>query len=88
MFLSGGIARLTDGTIAGATTGLFEDMRNAVRFGIPEEEAIRAATITPARVIRTADSIGSIKAGKLADFLVCGEDLSLRQVYIGGRAVT
>ena len=87
VFLSGGVARLADGTIAGAATGLFEDMRNAIRFGIPEEDAIRAATIIPARVIGAADSIGSIEAGKHADFLVCGEDLSLRQVYIGGKAV-
>lgn len=87
VFLSGGVARLADGTIAGAAAGLFEDMRNAVRFGIPEEEAIRAATFTPARVVGAADSIGSIEAGKYADFLVCGEDLSLRQVYIGGKAV-
>ena len=88
VFLSGGVAKLADGTIAGAASGLFEDMRNAILFGIPEEEAIRAATITPARVIGAADSIGSIEAGKFADFLVCGEDLSLRQVFIGGRAVT
>ncbi len=84
VFLSGGVARLADGTIAGAASDLYADMRNAVAFGIPREEAILAATLRPAREIGRESEIGSIEAGKLADFVVCGEDLSLRAVYIGG----
>ena len=84
VFLSGGVARLADGTIAGAASDLYSDMRNAVAFGIACDEAIRAATILPAREIGRADEIGSIEVGKLADFVVCGEDLSARAVYIGG----
>ena len=87
VFLSGGVARLADGTIAGAASDLYADLRNAVAFGIAREEAIRAATIRPAREIGRADEIGSIERGKLADFVVCGEDLSLRAVYIGGERV-
>jgi N-acetylglucosamine-6-phosphate deacetylase len=59
-------------------------MRNAEAFGIPREEAIRAATIRPAREIRRESEIGSIEAGKLADFVVCDERLVKREVYIGG----
>lgn len=84
VFLSGGVARLADGTIAGAASDLYADMRNAVAFGIPVEEAIRAATIRPAREIGRGSEIGSIEEGKLADFVVCGEDLSAREVFIGG----
>ena len=87
VFLKGGVARLEDGTIAGAAANLYEDMRNAIRFGIPEEEAIRAATIVPAREVGAEGEIGSIEAGKLADFVVCGDDLSLRQVWIGGERI-
>ena len=87
VFLRDDAARLADGVIAGAVSGLYVDMRNAVRFGIPEAEAIRAATIIPARAIGADREIGSVEPGKLADFVVCGEDLALRQVYIGGSAV-
>ena len=84
VFLSGGVARLADGTIAGAASDLYTDMRNAVAFGIPREEAIRAATIRPAREIGREREIGSIEAGKLADFVVCDERLVKREVCIGG----
>ncbi len=84
VFLSGGVARLADGTIAGAASNLFRDLRNAVSFGIPEETAILAATLTPARELGRADEIGSLAPGRFADFLLCGEDLSLRAVYMGG----
>ncbi len=87
VFLSGGVARLADGTIAGAASDLGRDMRNAVAFGIPREEAILAATIRPAQEIGRAHEIGSIEKGKLADFVVCDEDLNPSAVYIGGEKV-
>ena len=87
VFLSGGVARLATGTIAGAASDLYTDMRNAVSFGIPKEEAIEAATLRPAREIGRADEIGSIEVGKYADFVVCGEDLAPSAVYIGGQKI-
>jgi N-acetylglucosamine-6-phosphate deacetylase len=48
------------------------------------ERAILAATIIPAREIGEDAEIGSIEEGKLADFVVCDEDLQCRAVYIGG----
>lgn len=84
VFLNGGVARLADGTIAGAASNLFQDLRNTLDFGIPAEEAIRAATLTPAREIGRDDEIGSIEEGKLADFIICDEGWNLREVYIGG----
>lgn len=87
VFLAGGVARLADGTIAGAASDLFKDMRNAISFGIPRDEAIIAATIRPAREIGRADEIGSIEKGKLADFVICDDGLNAKAVYIGGEAV-
>ena len=84
VFLSGGVARLADGTIAGAASHLYRDLRNAVAFGIPMEEAVRAATLTPARELGREEEIGSIAPGRFADFLICGDDLSLREIYLGG----
>ena len=85
VILKGGAARLSDGTIAGSVSNLYEDMLRAIRFGIPEHEAIRASSIVPARVIGADKEIGSIESGKLADFIVCGENLELKQVFLGGK---
>ena len=85
VFLAGGVARLADGTIAGSATNLYDCMCKAVEFGIPREQAIRAATIIPAQQIGRAAQIGSIEPGKLADFVVCDKALNRRAVYLGGQ---
>lgn len=84
VFLEGGVARLSDGTIAGAASNLLRDLQNALAFGIPAEEAIRAATLTPARELGREQEIGSLEAGKLADFLICDPDLELQEVWMDG----
>ena len=87
VFLKGGIARLSDGTIAGSAATLTQCLQNAVAFGIDRNEAIRAATLNPARQLGCADRVGSIAVGMHADFLICDESLELRSVYIGGRKI-
>ena len=86
--LSGGVARLLDGTLAGSATNLFECMRRAISFGIAEEDAIRAATYNPACVLGVEKTFGSIQPGMQADFLVCSPDYSQKQVYLGGKLLT
>lgn len=46
----------------------------AIRAGLPPEEAWRAITINPARVLGVGDRIGSLEKGKDADLVVCTED--------------
>ena len=87
VFLSGGIAKLSDGTIAGSATNLFECMRRAMSFGIAEEDAIRAASYNPACSLGAQDKIGSIETGRFADFIVCNADYSEKTVYMGGKAI-
>ena len=83
-YLKDGVARLGDGTIAGSATNCFECMQRVISFGIPKEDAIRAATYNPARQIGCLDRAGSIADGKLADFVICDEALNRKEVYIGG----
>lgn len=85
VFLHGGIARLADGTIAGSATNLFECMQRAVSFGIPREDAIRAATYNPARQIGALSEVGSIANGKCADFVVCDAELNRKEVWLAGQ---
>ncbi len=85
VFLKDGIAKLADGTIAGAATNLFDGMKNAILFGIPEADAVRAATVNPACAIGAQDKVGLIAAGRYADFIVCRSDYTGCRVFMGGR---
>jgi N-acetylglucosamine-6-phosphate deacetylase len=59
----------------------------AMEFGIPEEDALRAATYNPACALGLQDKIGTISTGKYADFVVCSPDYKEKAVYIGGKAI-
>lgn len=87
VFLQGGIAKLADGTIAGAATNLYQGMLNAIAFGIPKEEAILSATINPAKALGYRKEIGAIESGYRADFVICDKDLNPKQVYIAGEEI-
>ena len=82
-----GRATLLDGTIAGSSSNLLQELRNVVSYGVPLEAAVRAATETPAKDIGVFDSIGSLDVGKCADFLVLNKDLKLMATFIDGRLV-
>ena len=84
-WLVDGVARLADGTIACSATNLYDCMVNAVRFGIAEEDAVRAASYNPACAIGADKVVGSIETGKAADFLVCSADYASRRVFMSGQ---
>ncbi len=77
-----GKATLTDGTLAGSSISLLDAVRNAVRFGIPLEKAVYAATTAPAMAVGL--DAGSIEVGKPADLVILDKDLKLLGVYIDG----
>jgi len=82
-----GQARLSDGTIAGSTTNIYEEVKNLIRFGVPFRQVIKAATINPAKAIGEDGKIGSIEVGKSADLLVLDNALNLRLVIVQGKIV-
>ena len=86
-WLREGVARLADGTIACSAANLWQCLTNVLAWGIPEEEALRAATWNPACALGVQDKIGSIAEGKLADFLVCSGDYREKRVFIGGKEI-
>lgn len=87
VFLSNGVAKLSDGTIAGSATNLFACMKNAVSFGIPKEQAILSATLIPAVALKREAEVGSIAVGKMADFIICDKDLNIIRTYMSGRSI-
>lgn len=83
----GGVARLSDGSIACSATNLWQCMVNAISYGIPAEDAIRACTLNPAAALGVQGEVGSIAPGKRADFVACSPDFAKKRVYFGGKLV-
>lgn len=86
-WLQDGVARLADGTIACSAANLYDCMVNAIRFGVGEENALRAATLNPACAIGAETEIGSIEPGKIADFLICTPDYSQKRIFLAGKEI-
>lgn len=83
-----GRAHLSDGTIAGSTACLLEEVRNLVDWGVCDlAHAVYAASAIPAKAAGIYEEVGSIETGKAADLLVLNADLSLETVYISGKEV-
>ncbi len=81
--MSGGRATLPDGTIAGSSISLMEGLRRAVRFGIPLEDAVYAATAAPATAVGL--EAGTIAPGRRADLVLLDGDLNIKAVFIDGK---
>lgn len=78
-------ATLSDGTIAGSATNLMDCMRKAVSFGIPLEQAVKTASVNPAKVIGEFGNMGSLSIGKLANIVLLDKDLVIQRVIIKGK---
>lgn len=87
VFIKGRLATLADGTIAGSATNLYDCMLTALSFGIDETTAVLAATRNPARSAGLENQVGAIATGLYADFVVCNDDLTAKEIYIGGERV-
>lgn len=84
-----GLATLADGTIAGSATNLMKCMKTAVSMGIPLEQAVKCATINPARAIGQDRAYGSISVGKYADCLLLDKyTLSIQKIFLHGKEVS
>lgn len=80
-----GVARTKEGNLAGGTSNVWQNMRNCIAFGIPESDALRMATLTPASLIGVQDRKGSLAIGKDADIVVAAPDLAVDRVYLKGK---
>ena len=84
VYVRDGKALLADGTIAASTSNVYKELKNVISFGIPEKQAVKSATINPAKAIRVDDKTGSIEEGKLADILVVDKDYNIKLVIVKG----
>ncbi|NNF10939.1 MAG: N-acetylglucosamine-6-phosphate deacetylase [Acidimicrobiia bacterium] len=81
--VSGGAARLENGTLAGSVLTMDRAVRNLVEIGIGLESAIHAATAVPARVMGRSD-LGTLRVGGPADLVVLDDRLEPVRTLVGG----
>ena len=67
-----------------------ERVRKAVTRGLSPDAALRALTMTPARLLGVSDRLGSLAAGKIASFIVTDGDLfddetAVLETWVQGR---
>jgi N-acetylglucosamine-6-phosphate deacetylase len=79
--------RLTteEGTLAGAQLDMASAVRNAVRLAkVPLEDALRAASLTPAQFLGVANERGAIVPGARADLVALTDKLTVAATWIDG----
>lgn len=83
-----GQARLKDGTLAGSVLTMNKAVCNMVdKVGVSLTEAIRMATINPARCLGVESKKGSLEPGKDADIVILNKKLKVELTMVKGRIV-
>ena len=87
--VTNGVAMLVDQTAFAGSTTLLNQMIPILTevVGVPLVEAVRMASLTPARVIHANQTKGSLEAGKDADLVVYEPDFRAWRVMVGGKWV-
>nr|WP_309238136.1 N-acetylglucosamine-6-phosphate deacetylase [Streptomyces albidus (ex Kaewkla and Franco 2022)] len=84
-----GVARLIEGgSIAGSTLTMDHAFRRAVTVDrLPVEDAVRALSVNPARLLGVGDRTGSLEVGKYADLVILDAGFELAGVMRQGEWV-
>ena len=84
--VSGGMARLPDGTLAGSVLTMDQAVRNAVRAGLRLEDVVHLASSHPARYLGLHHK-GRLEVGCDADVVVLNDQLEVQEVFVEGRHI-
>jgi N-acetylglucosamine-6-phosphate deacetylase len=79
-----GVARNSEGKLAGSTLTIDRALRNIVGIGVPLQDAVRMATVLPARRLGLAGKKGIIAVGADADLVALTPDLRVAGVMTRG----
>ena len=83
-----GAYRTRAGILAGSRLTMIEAVRNAVEFGkISVDDAVRLASLNPARALDLERQIGSIDPGTRADLVVFDRNFRVRMTMVDGEVV-
>ena len=85
--LTNGRLTTEEGTLAGAHLDMATAVRNVVKLAqLPLEDALRAASLTPARFLGLDKERGTLAAGARADLVALSEDLSVVGTWVDGKS--
>jgi len=88
VLVENGVARQSNGTIAGSTAVLSTCVRNMVNaVGVSLQDAVKMATMNPAKVARVADRQGQLTPGYAGNLTVLDAGLDVKMTVVGGRVV-
>jgi N-acetylglucosamine-6-phosphate deacetylase len=83
--LANGRLTTEEGTLAGAHLDMAMAVRNAVRLAqLALEDALRAASLTPARFLGLDKERGTLAAGARADLVALSDDLNVVGTWVAG----
>ena len=83
-----GLILNSDGRICGSGKWVLHNIGQLVKYvGVPEEEAVKMASINPATYLGIDHIAGSIRPGKKADLAVVDASFTCRRTYVGGELV-
>lgn len=86
VYVKEGAARLEDGTLAGSTLTLNKAVYNMVNMvNVPLEDAVRMASLNPAKAIGLDNKKGSIEIGKDADLIIFDENIDISVTIVKGQ---
>lgn len=74
-----------DGTLGGSAVTMIESIEQCVKFiNIPLDEAIRMATLYPAKAMSVDHKLGSIHTGKVANLAIFNNDYKVTGTVVNG----
>lgn len=77
-----------NGTLSGSALTMIEGVRNLVRYAnIALDEALRMATLYPARAMGVASKLGTIEPGKVANLTAFTHDFIITRTIVNGNEV-
>jgi N-acetylglucosamine-6-phosphate deacetylase len=79
-----GVPRLADGTLAGSTVTLLQQVRKLVENGWAVDAAVNLATRAPARFYGLT-GCGELSVGGPADFIVTNDEVDVERIISGGK---
>lgn len=76
------------GTLSGSALTMIEAVQNSVEYcGIALDEALRMATLYPARAMGVEKQLGTVAAGKAANLTVFTRDYQIIKTFVNGESV-
>lgn len=74
-------------TLAGSISSVHQLLKNVISLGIDFVDAVKMLSITPAKLLKLDDSIGSIEVNKSADIVILNKKYDILHVICQGKLI-